>query len=144
MFSQVDNKSLTIMFISGFILIVATAGYLRLDNVKDIVEKYGNEGYSSIIKDFTTKIINNLPHIGNIYLYREDVLALIIPEANRNTIIDDVEKIYLISKEVYFDEISEMLNISYITNKYPEQYKSSVDFIKASEKKLLSKNKLNK
>lgn len=134
--NRIDN--VFIDHTNGYVL------YLRLDNVKDIVEKYGNEGYSSIVKDFTTKIINKLPHIGNIYLYREDVLALIIPEANRNTIIDDVEKIYLISKEVYFDEISEMLNISYITNKYPEQYKSSVDFIKASDKKLLSKNKLNK
>ena len=139
------DPSLLINTYSSFIdridnaFIDGTKGYillLTLDNIKEIIEVYGNEGYSSLIKDFSKKVSSKLKHINNIYLYRDNVLAVVLPEANRHTVIDDVENLFKISKETMIDDMNVQLNISYITNKYPEAFKNVTDVIKSIDKKL--------
>ena len=139
-----DSKLLTNSY-SSFInhidnvFVDGTSGYvllLSLDNIDKIVEQHGNEGYASVIRDFSKKITTTLTHVRNVYLYRDDVLAIVLPEANRHTVINDVEKLYLVSKETKVDEKVVPLEISYVTNKYPQEFKGVTDFIKGSEKKL--------
>lgn len=114
---------------------------LTIDNIKEMISAYGNEGYAFYIRCFTSEVIANIPEINDIFLYKDNTLAFIFTESGRIDIINALEKVYKYSKKDYLGEPDKpKLSIGYETIKYPQEFNTSNDLIRHIEKVLASRN----
>lgn len=113
-------------------------GYIQLlsiDNIKDMIQAYGNEGFAFYIRCFASEVVTKIPQISDIYLYKDDTLAFIFPESGKLDIINVLEKVYEFSKKDYLRDGNDVrLCIGYETVKYPQEFTRPTDLIRHLEK----------
>ena len=106
---------------------------LRITNASELIQKLGNEGYSFLIRCFTTDVNKKLLNSNEIYLYKSDTLAIIFNEFGKLDVIDVIEKIYEFSKKKYFPNEEVCLDIRYEAVKYPQEHANKLDLIRHLE-----------
>ena len=103
---------------------------LSIDNYEEILKKLGGEGYNYLIRDYVRNLKNKL-HIEDIYYYNPSTLAIHLPYLGHKDVIDNIEAIYPLSKEGYYDNKDFCkLNISYLPVGYPRGYAYAEDYLK--------------
>lgn len=122
-----DLKNAFIANGKGYLLL------LSIENYKELVEKYGNEGYCQYLRKFTDILNERLPRKYSFYVYNNNTIAMIIPNIGRTEIIDLAEKIYPFTKAPFIEiddkEFSPM-NLNYVAVKYPQQYSAEDDLLR--------------
>ena len=104
---------------------------LRIDNMEELLNEAGSEGYLYILRQF----ISNLKMIkianSNIFHYSTQAIAVLMPEIGQRDIINFIEKIYDVSKQKYeFGGADYNFNITYLPYTFPQQYATGEDFLK--------------
>ena len=121
---------------------VSGRGYiilLNIENAKDILTAYGNEGYTTYIRKFADHMNERFEKDNKFYVYDNTKIALVIPDSGSTEIIDVCEKIYTFSKEVYIDlEDKEFIPaaINYLAVRYPQEYPTHADLLRHVEQVL--------
>lgn len=133
-YDNLDNE-----FVSG------GEGYvilMTIDNIEEVV-KGGNKNYVYAMRNFSEKVRHLFPETDYLYLFKNDVLALMIPGADRNVVIDIVEKIYEVSQETKLREDGEIapLKISYLATHYTRGVENVEEYIKSLQKIILNSRK---
>lgn len=120
-------------------------GYVQLltiDNIKELIDAYGNEGFAFYIRCFTSDIIAKIPQISEIFLYKDDTLAFIFPESGKLDIIDVLEKVFEYSKNDYLNDGNVLrLSMAYETVKYPQEFTHPSDLMRYLEKIMMNRDK---
>lgn len=130
-----DLKNIFLSQGKGYVLL------LSINNYKDLLEHYGNEGYLRYVRKFTDALNEKLPRSIKYYVYNNSTIALIIPDIGRTEIIDISEKIFEVSKAQLVETEDESfipLAINYTAAKYPQEYSSQVDFLRYLERAVSS------
>ena len=114
---------------------VAGKGYLlllRIDNVDELVEEHGSEGYLSLMRDFTRRLKKLHNGYENIYYYTNQFLALLYPEFGQTDILDECEKIYRIAQNLD-DSVDYSIKLTYLPVSYPRVYPNAASLIKQAD-----------
>lgn len=114
---------------------VAGKGYLlllRVDNVDELVETHGSEGFLSIMRDFTKRLKKLHNGYENIYYYTNQFLALLYPEFGQTDILDECEKIYRIAQNLD-GSVDYTLKLTYLPVSYPRVYPNAASLIKQAD-----------
>ena len=107
---------------------------LRIDNLSELVENLGPEGYLSVIRDFTQKIKKRHNSLENIYFFNNQTLALLFTEYGQIDIVNECESIYDISQSKYANEENEYkISITYLPIGYPRAYPNALSVLKQAE-----------
>ena len=118
--------------------------FLSIDNVPQLVKSFGNDGYIKAIRNFFDDIKENIDMNLTPYLYKNDKFALLFPSSEREEVINLVEQIYVISKEVQIGNKPASINISYYDFKYPDANKDHKSFVNHAEKVMTGIRRGNK
>lgn len=134
-YDNLDNE-----FISqsqGYVLL------LNIDNIEEIM-KAGNKAYVYCLRDFGEKVRNLKGNVDIMYLFRHDVLAIILPTADKEVVIRAVEDIYKVSKQTKLKEDGEYypLKISYLATKYTRGIETLSEYIQELQKIIINAKKL--
>ena len=105
---------------------------LRIDNLDELVEERGSEGFLSIIRDFTKRIKKMHNGFENIYYYTNQLLALLYYEYGQTDILDECEKIYNLATEKN-GEKDYVLKLTFLPVSYPRVYPNAASFIKQAD-----------
>ena len=105
---------------------------LRIDNLDELIEERGSEGYLSIIRDFTKRIKKMHNGVENIYYYTNQFLALLFYEYGQTDILDECEKIYNLAHDNSGD-LDYTLNITFLPVSYPRVYPNASSLIKQAD-----------
>lgn len=108
--------------------------FMNVDNSASIVKDYGNNGYISVMRDFFDLIKSELETNLNIYLYKNDNFALLLPTSSKEEVTNIVEQIYRFSKGLSMNDKAVDINISYYDFKYPLETKESRNWINHAER----------
>ena len=107
---------------------------LRIDNLSELVENLGPEGYLSVIRDFTQKIKKRHNSLENIYFFNNQTLALLFTEYGQIDIVNECESIYDISQSKHANEENEYkISITYLPIGYPRAYPNALSVLKQAE-----------
>ena len=104
---------------------------LRIDNLDELVEKLGSEGYLSLVRDFTKRIKRMHNGYENIYYYTNQFLALLYPEFGQTDIIDECEKIYALAQQ--HEDIDSSFRITFLPVSFPRVYPNANSLIKQAD-----------
>ena len=105
---------------------------LRLDNLEQLVEEKGSEGYLSIIRDFTRRVKKMHNGIENIYFYNNQFLALLYTEYGQTDILDECEKIYNLAQNKDRDA-EYKLDLTFLPVSYPRVYPNAASLMKQAD-----------
>ena len=114
---------------------VAGKGYLlllRIDNVDQLVEEHGSEGYLSLMRDFTRRLKKLHNGYENIYYYTNQFLALLYPEFGQTDILDECEKIYRVAQSLD-DNADYKIKLTFLPVSYPRVYPNAASLIKQAD-----------
>lgn len=108
---------------------------LNIDNINEIV-KAGNKAYVYIMRDLSEKIRKLSPDADLLYIYKNDCLALMIPSADRNVVIDLVEKIYEVTQTTKLKDDGEIypVKVSYLATHYTRGIETIEEYLKTLTK----------
>ena len=108
---------------------------LRIDNLTDLVDKYGTEGYLSIIREFVNKLKKRHNALENIYYFNNQTLALLFTEYGQIDIVNECEEIYEISRNKDNKEADRdyVINLTYLPISYPRAYPNAQSILKQAE-----------
>ena len=107
---------------------------LRIDNMADLVEKNGTEGYFSIIRDFIQQLKKRHNNLENIYFFNNQTLALLFTEYGQIDIVDECEEIFEITQNKHRKSETEfVINVTYLPIAYPRAYLSAQVLLKQAE-----------
>ena len=108
---------------------------LRIDNMEELIEKHGSEGYIGIIRDFVKRIKKMHNGLENIYYYNNQFLSLLYEEYGQTDILDECEKIYKIAHDETLEphKASYKLSITFLPVSYPRVYPNATSFIKQAD-----------
>lgn len=117
--------------------LIGGKGYLlllRIDNMADLVEKQGTEGYFSIIRDFIQQLKKRHNHLENIYFFNNQTLALLFTEYGQIDIVNECEEIFEITQNKHRkSETSFVINVTYLPIAYPRAYLTAPVLLKQAE-----------
>jgi len=120
----------------GYLLI------LMIDNATDLVDQLDNEGYANYMRKFTKAISDRVENSSDVFLFKDDTLAILYPEMGRMDIISHIEKIYDLSKENLLGlDVQVECKIAYEAVKYPQSFPSSNDIINYINRNIYARNK---
>ena len=105
---------------------------LRIDNITELVGKYGSEKVSLSIRSFANALAE-LDHAPNVYTYKPDTLALLYDEMGQTDIITQCEKIYDLTRVSYFEDKKTLFQVTYLPISYPQGYPDAPSFVKHTE-----------
>ena len=133
-YDNLDNE-----FISsgkGYVLL------LSINNIEEMV-KSGNKAYVYCLREFGEAIRTEANDIDNLYIFGDDTLALILPTADRNVVINTVEKIYELSQKTKLKEDGEIfpLKLTYTAVRYTHDLPTVDEYIKYLQKVLITAKK---
>ena len=114
---------------------VAGKGYLlllRVDNIEELIEQHGSEGYLSLMRDFTRRLKKLHNGYENIYYYTNQFLALLYPEFGQTDILDECEKIYRIAQNLD-GSVDYVIRLTYLPVSYPRVYPNAASLIKQAD-----------
>ena len=107
---------------------------LRIDNMTDLVNDNGTEGYLIILREFIANIKKKHNYLENIYFFSNQVLAVLFTELGQVDIISECEKIYNISKDVKASEAGNVtVKVTYLPIGYPRAYPNAASVLKQAE-----------
>ena len=113
----------------GYLLI------LRIDNLSELVQEFGSEGYLSIIREFVNKLKRRHNSLENVYYFNNQALALLFTEYGQIDIVNECEDIYEISRNKDNKEanISYFIDLTYLPIGYPRAYPNAQAVLKQAE-----------
>ena len=114
---------------------------LTIENYRNILEAYGNEGYVAYIRKLTNHLNDRFGKENKFYVYDNSKIALVIPDSGNSEIIDICERIYSYSKEPFIDLGTQEfipIKVNYIAVKYPQEFSTSTDLLRHIESTLTS------
>lgn len=114
---------------------VAGKGYLlllRIDNVDELIEEHGSEGYLSLMRDFTRRLKKLHNGYENVYYYTNQFLALLYPEFGQTDILDECEKIYRVAQGAD-SNADYKIKITFLPVSYPRVYPNAASLIKQAD-----------
>ena len=113
----------------GYLLI------LRIDNLSELVQEFGSEGYLSIIREFINKLKRRHNSLENVYYFNNQALALLFTEYGQIDIVNECEDIYEISRNKDNKEanISYFIDLTYLPIGYPRAYPNAQAVLKQAE-----------
>ena len=106
---------------------------LRIDNLNDLVENNGAEGYLSIIRDFVQRVKKKHNYLENIYFFNNQTLALLFTEYGQVDIISECESIFAISQKALNEEDKAKVKFTYLPIGYPRSYPNAQSVLKQAE-----------
>ena len=107
---------------------------LRIDNMADIVEKQGTEGYFSIIRDFIQQLKKRHNALENIYFFNNQTLALLFTEFGQIDIVNECEEIFEITRSKRHKTDNDIIiNVTYLPIAYPRAYLTAPALLKQAE-----------
>lgn len=108
---------------------------LRIDNMDDLIEERGSEGYISAVRDFVKRVKKAHNGLENIYYYNNQFLALLYEEYGQTDILDECEKIFKIAHDEMVEphRASYKLNITFLPVSYPRVYPNASSLIKQAD-----------
>ena len=108
---------------------------LRIDNMDELIEEHGSEGYIGIIRDFVKRVKKMHNGLENIYYYNNQFLSLLYEEYGQTDILDECEKIYKIAHDEVLEphKASYKLSITFLPVSYPRIYPNAMSFIKQAD-----------
>ena len=112
---------------------VAGKGYLlllRIDNIEQLIEEHGSEGYLSLMRDFTRRLKKLHNGYENVYYYTNQFLALLYPEFGQTDILDECEKIYAIAQN---SNTGYRIKLTFLPVSYPRVYPNAASLIKQAD-----------
>ena len=112
---------------------------LNIENYKDILAAYGNEGYTTYIRKFADHMNERFEKDNKFYIYDNSKIALLIPDSGSTEVIDVCEKLYSFSREVFIDlEDKEFIPpaINYLAVRYPQEFPGHADLLRHIEQVL--------
>ena len=115
---------------------IAGKGYLlllKIDNLSDLVEQYGSEGYLIVLRNFIKRMKKIHNSLENIYYFNNQTIALLFTEYGQTDIIDECEKIFTISSSEDNDSAHYQLKITYLPISYPRVFPNANALLKQAE-----------
>lgn len=116
---------------------------LRVDNIDELISKYGSEVTIAGLRNFLSNIKNKFNSTNNIYYFNSQSFGVLLQDLGQIDVVNRCEVIYEISKQKYFpdteDEALE-LKISYLPMVYPSSYPTAYDFLKNAQRFFDSKS----
>ena len=107
---------------------------LRNDNLNELIERFGPEGYLNILREFINKLKKRHNALENIYYFNNQTLALLFTEYGQVDIINECEEIYAISQHQDSKEnMDYVLNFTYLPIGYPRAYPTAQTVLKQAE-----------
>ena len=107
---------------------------LRVDNLNDLITKYGSEGYLNIIREFVNKLKKRHNSLENVYFFNNQTVALLFTEYGQVDIINECEDIFAISQHQDSKEkFDYVLNLTYLPIGYPRAYPNAQSVLKQAE-----------
>ena len=108
---------------------------LRIDNMDELIETHGSEGYIGIIRDFVKRIKKMHNGLENIYYYNNQFLSLLYEEYGQTDILDECEKIFKIAHDQTMEahRANYVLNITFLPVSYPRVYPNAASFVKQAD-----------
>ena len=108
---------------------------LRIDNLSELVQEFGSEGYLSIIREFINKLKKRHNSLENIYYFNNQTLALLFTEYGQVDIVNECEDIYEISRNKDNKEAnsSYFIDLTYLPIGYPRAYPNAQAVLKQAE-----------
>ena len=104
---------------------------LRVDNLSDLVEMRGSEGYLRLLRVFIQSIKKKHNSLENIYFFNNQVIALLFTEYGQSDIINECEMIYGLSRNKEYRDLS--LDLTYLPISYPRIFPNAMSFLKQAE-----------
>lgn len=105
---------------------------MKIDNLETLLQELGNEGYSFLVRCFTHDINEKLLKDSEIYLYKNNTLAIIYSEIGKLDVVDNIEKVYEYSKKNYLSS-GHNLQMTYEAIKFPQEHSNYDDMIRHLE-----------
>ncbi|MCR5309531.1 MAG: EAL domain-containing protein [Bacilli bacterium] len=121
---------------------VSGRGYvilLNIENAKDILTAYGNEGYTTYIRKFADHMNERFEKDNKFYVYDNTKIALILPDSGSTEVIDVCEKLYTFSREVFIELDNKEfipMTINYLAVRYPQEFPTHADLLRHCEQVL--------
>ena len=116
---------------------ISGKGYLlllRIDNLSELVNNLGPEGYLSLIRDFTQNIKKKHNSLENIYFFNNQTLAVLCTEYGQIDIVNECEDIYDVSRAKHAnEENANKINVTYLPIGYPRAYPNAISVLKQAE-----------
>ena len=108
---------------------------LKIDNLTNLVEEFGTEGYLSIVREFVQKFKKKHNALENVYFFNNQTLALLFTEYGQIDIVDECEKIYEISrnKDNKTADNDYAIDFTYLPIGYPRAYPTAESVLKQAE-----------
>ena len=106
---------------------------LRIDNLNDLIQDNGAEGYLSIVRDFVQKVKKRHNYLENIYFFNNQTLALLFTEYGQVDIIRECEDIFAISQKAFNSEQNAIMKLTYLPIGYPRSYPNAQTVLKQAE-----------
>ena len=114
---------------------ISGKGYLlllRVDNLPNLVEQLGSEGYLSALRDFIKRLKKLHNSLENVYFFSNQVIALLFKEFGQTDIIDECERIFDLSVSKQ-DNIDYHLSFTYLPISYPRIFPNALALLKQAE-----------
>ena len=115
---------------------ISGRGYLlllKIDNLEELVDKLGSEGFLIVLRDFIRRIKKLHNSLENIYYYNNQTLALLFKEYGQTDIIDECEKIFALSVQNHQEGVEYRLGLTYLPVSYPRSFPTASSFLKQAE-----------
>ena len=107
---------------------------LRIDNLSNLVDANGPEGYLTIMRDFIANVKKRHNYLENVYFFNNQTLALLFTEYGQIDIIRECEKIYDISRSAIKEaDEKATINLTYLPIGYPRSYPNALGVLKQAE-----------
>ena len=115
---------------------ISGKGYLlllRIDNLPELVDRLGSEGYLLMMRDFVRRLKKMHNSLENIYYFSNQTLALLFKEYGQTDIIDECEKIFALSVDQQQTGLDYHLSFTYLPVSYPRSFPNASAFLKQAE-----------
>ena len=106
---------------------------LRIDNLNNLIEENGSEGYLNIVRDFVQKVKKKHNYLENIYFFNNQTLALLFTEYGQVDIIRECENIFEITKNTLGGEETTSVKLTYLPIGYPRSYPNAQTVLKQAD-----------
>ena len=107
---------------------------LKIDNLNELVENKGPEGYLAIMRDFIARVKKKHNYLENIYFFNSQTLALLFTEYGQIDIVNECENIYEISQSKRSEEDQDYhISLTYLPIGYPRAYPNALSVLKQAE-----------
>lgn len=119
----------------GYVLLMS------IDNIEELVRS-GNKAYTYCLRDFGQQVRKLHGEVDVLYLFRDDVLAMVLPSADRNVVIELVEKVEKITHEAKVNDTDTIqLHLSFLATHYTRGIPTINEYLLSLQKILVAAKK---